>query len=130
MQSACNSFRRTVTWTFAVLAVGALFGTLLSSRLRTTNAVSFGKTSIVRDEAAITATGVSHNPEIEKKVLAGYMDLPHVTQVARAELRPGQVASENMYVFAQFLLLPFNYPISLVKMVATPCSIGRNNLME
>lgn len=41
--------------------------------------------------------GVSHNPEIRKQVLASYMQLPHVTQIALATLKPGQVASENVH---------------------------------
>lgn len=31
--------------------------------------------------SSVPETGVSHNPEIKKRVLAGYLRLPHITQV-------------------------------------------------
>lgn len=48
--------------------------------------------------SSLPMVGVSHNPEISKQILASYDELPHVTQIAQAYLKPGQVASENWYV--------------------------------
>lgn len=40
---------------------------------------------------------VSHNREITKVVLAGYDELPHITQIAVASIKPGQEASRNAH---------------------------------
>lgn len=45
----------------------------------------------------ILFTGVSHNPEISKQVLASYFQMPHITQIARSSLKKGQVAAENWH---------------------------------
>lgn len=38
---------------------------------------------------------VSHNPEIQKRVMLGPKDLPHLTNFSQARLAPGQVASAH-----------------------------------
>jgi quercetin dioxygenase-like cupin family protein len=43
----------------------------------------------------ITATGVSHNPEISKKVLIENGEIPHITQLARVTFKPGQTANSH-----------------------------------
>lgn len=35
---------------------------------------------------------VSHNPEIKKKVMLRYGDLPHLTNFSQARFAPGQTA--------------------------------------
>jgi len=45
----------------------------------------------------LRAQGVSHNPEILKRVLATRDVLPHVTQISMATIKPGQVATENFH---------------------------------
>eukprot|EP00177_Eucheuma_denticulatum_P007376 GFKZ01013421.1.p1 GENE.GFKZ01013421.1~~GFKZ01013421.1.p1 ORF type:complete len:159 (-),score=9.75 GFKZ01013421.1:751-1158(-) len=61
--------------------------------------------------AALPEVGVSHDPHIRKRVMATYFQMPHVTQIAKAVLRPGQVASENWYVHEH--ALPPHTPPSL-----------------
>lgn len=41
--------------------------------------------------------GVSHNPEIRKRVLLRRGDLPHLTNFTRARLTPGQVARAHTH---------------------------------
>lgn len=41
---------------------------------------------------AITPEGVSHNPEIQKRVMLRAGDLPHLTTFAQARFTAGQVA--------------------------------------
>ncbi len=45
----------------------------------------------------IAETGVSHNPEIRKKVILKKGDVPHVTNFSRSELTPGQRASSHAH---------------------------------
>lgn len=49
----------------------------------------------------INEVGVSHNPEIKKKVLILNGQIPHLMQFSRATLKPGQIANnhkhEDMY---------------------------------
>lgn len=40
---------------------------------------------------------VSHNPEIKKKALLSYGDLPHLTNFSQAVFAPGQVASNHCH---------------------------------
>lgn len=46
---------------------------------------------------AITPGGVSHNPEIEKRVMLQAGDLPHLLTFAQARFRPGQVADRHVH---------------------------------
>lgn len=41
----------------------------------------------------IPVTGVSHNTEIRKKVLIANGEIPHLTQLSRVILKPGQIAT-------------------------------------
>ena len=41
----------------------------------------------------IPVTGVSHNPEIRKRVLIANGEIPHMTQLARIILKLGQIAA-------------------------------------
>ncbi len=41
--------------------------------------------------------GVSHNPEIKKKVMLGSDDLPHLTTFAQARFAPGQAADRHKH---------------------------------
>jgi mannose-6-phosphate isomerase-like protein (cupin superfamily) len=41
--------------------------------------------------------GVTHNPEIRKRVLLRRGDLPHLTNFARARLLPGQTARSHAH---------------------------------
>jgi quercetin dioxygenase-like cupin family protein len=45
----------------------------------------------------IPAEGVSHDPEIRKRVLLRRGEVPHVTQLARATFEPGQVATGHAH---------------------------------
>lgn len=45
--------------------------------------------------ADVPAEGVSHNPEIEKRVMLRRGDVPHLTNFSRTRLAPGQVASAH-----------------------------------
>ena len=40
---------------------------------------------------------VSHNPEIKKKVMLDFGDLPHLTNFSQATFSPGQVASNHCH---------------------------------
>ena len=40
---------------------------------------------------------VSHNPEIKKKVMLRFGDLPHLTNFSQARFAPGQVASAHAH---------------------------------
>ena len=40
---------------------------------------------------------VSHNPEIQKKVMLSFGDLPHLTNFSLAIFAPGQVASNHCH---------------------------------
>ena len=40
---------------------------------------------------------VSHNPEIKKKVMLRFGDLPHLTNFSQARFAPGQVASGHVH---------------------------------
>mmetsp|Transcript_17881 Transcript_17881/g.25823 ORF Transcript_17881/g.25823 Transcript_17881/m.25823 type:complete len:144 (+) Transcript_17881:198-629(+) len=53
---------------------------------------------------------VSHDANIYKQVLVRNGEMPHITQVARSELKPGQIASENWHVdmYEVFLVLSGN----------------------
>ena len=45
----------------------------------------------------VSETGVSHNPEIRKKVLLRKGDAPHLTNFSRSELLPGQTAKSHAH---------------------------------
>lgn len=45
----------------------------------------------------IEEVGVSHNPEIKKKVLIPNGQIPHLTQFSRATFKPGQVANNHIH---------------------------------
>jgi mannose-6-phosphate isomerase-like protein (cupin superfamily) len=45
----------------------------------------------------IPETGVTHNPEIRKKVLLKKGDAPHLTNFSRSELQPGQTAKSHAH---------------------------------
>lgn len=40
---------------------------------------------------------VSHNPEIQKKVMLSFGDLPHLTNFSQAVFAPGQIASNHCH---------------------------------
>lgn len=75
-----------------------IVGFLLGLALNNGRSYTFPKTLEPKRLSEIPMTGVSHNPEIQKQVLASHNQLPHVTQIAKSVLKPGQVASENWYV--------------------------------
>lgn len=54
----------------------------------------------------IAETGVSHNPEIRKKVILSKGDVPHLTNFSRSELLSGQTASAHAHedMFEVFLV--------------------------
>jgi mannose-6-phosphate isomerase-like protein (cupin superfamily) len=78
------------------VALGALLGVPPPMRRRPAAGRTSAQSSVAH-RADLPETGVSHNPLVRKVVLAGYMELPHVTQIAYATLRPGQEASENAH---------------------------------
>jgi mannose-6-phosphate isomerase-like protein (cupin superfamily) len=45
----------------------------------------------------ISEESVSHNPEIRKKVMLRWGDLPHLTNFSQARFAPGQVASAHAH---------------------------------
>jgi mannose-6-phosphate isomerase-like protein (cupin superfamily) len=47
--------------------------------------------------ASLPKQQVSHNPEIEKRVMLESGDLPHVTNFSQATLGPGQAASPHAH---------------------------------
>lgn len=85
-------------WTIVVaFAIGLGLGVLVAGRRNSQLQTSVLPPSSVTHISQLARQGVSHNPEIEKVVLAGKAELPHVTQIAIATLRPGQVASRNQH---------------------------------
>eukprot|EP00775_Hariotina_reticulata_P005935 gene5935-6174_t len=42
-------------------------------------------------------TGVSHDPDVKKRVLLRYGDIPNITQLARGVLQPGQISSRHKH---------------------------------
>ncbi|MGQ9871142.1 cupin domain-containing protein [Leptodesmis sp.] len=46
----------------------------------------------------LSAEFVSHNPEIQKKVMLRPGDLPHLTNFSQARLAPGQIASAHQHI--------------------------------
>ncbi|GAB4340748.1 MAG: hypothetical protein OHK0047_32140 [Leptolyngbyaceae cyanobacterium] len=46
----------------------------------------------------LPAEFVSHNPEIQKKVMLRPGDLPHLTNFSQARLAPGQIASAHQHI--------------------------------
>lgn len=45
----------------------------------------------------VSAQEVSHNPEIKKKVMLSFGDLPHLTNFSQATFAPGQLASNHCH---------------------------------
>lgn len=81
------------------LLVGVVLGIAVSHiRAPAPAARSFAPTGAPRLLADLPRQGVSHNPEIAKRVLAARGVLPHVTQIAEATLTAGQVAARNSHV--------------------------------
>lgn len=68
---------------FRHIAFAFALGILLGFVLRGGNVSSIPprKTEAPFHMSSVAETGVSHNPEIKKRVLAGYLQLPHITQV-------------------------------------------------
>ena len=46
---------------------------------------------------SITPQGVSHNPEIQKRVMLRAGELPHLTTFAQACFKPGQIADRHKH---------------------------------
>lgn len=82
-----------------MFSIGILCGAFLQNIVaQRSSSVAFRGTPHPFKLSSVRAVGVSHNPEIKKQVLAGYFDMPHITQIAKSSLKPGQIASENWYV--------------------------------
>lgn len=47
--------------------------------------------------AGLPFEGVSHNPEIEKRVILQRGDVPHLTSFSQTQLKPGQVARAHAH---------------------------------
>jgi mannose-6-phosphate isomerase-like protein (cupin superfamily) len=45
----------------------------------------------------IPEESVSHNPEIKKKVMLRFGDLPHLTNFSQSRFAPGQIASAHLH---------------------------------
>ncbi len=45
----------------------------------------------------LSEEAVSHNPEIKKKVMLRFGDLPHLTNFSQARFAPGQIASAHAH---------------------------------
>jgi quercetin dioxygenase-like cupin family protein len=52
---------------------------------------------IFRDSGAIMPEGVSHDPEILKRVLLRKGEAPHVLQLATVDFEPGQTAAAHAH---------------------------------
>lgn len=52
---------------------------------------------IKRHLGKISDQGVSHNPDILKRVLVAKGELPHVLQIARTTFEPGQIADVHVH---------------------------------
>jgi mannose-6-phosphate isomerase-like protein (cupin superfamily) len=57
--------------------------------------------------ASLPEEGVSHNPEIKKRVILRRGDVPHLTALTQSQLKPGQVARVHRHagMFEVFLVL-------------------------
>ncbi len=64
-----------------VFVAGVAVGILCSVLFRTTIFVRFPTTEAPRRIGSLRARGVSHNPEVLKRVLAARGDIPHIAQV-------------------------------------------------
>jgi mannose-6-phosphate isomerase-like protein (cupin superfamily) len=47
---------------------------------------------IIRSLSDVPSESVSHNPDIQKKVMLRYNDLPNLTNFAQARFAPGQIS--------------------------------------
>lgn len=52
---------------------------------------------LIRDVNQIEESGVSHNPEIRKRVMIANGAVPHLTNFSMAVFKPGQVADEHAH---------------------------------
>ncbi len=52
---------------------------------------------IVRNLSEISASPLSHDQDIEKRVILSNGELPHITQFAQAVLKPGQRVTRHMH---------------------------------
>ncbi|CAN8061985.1 unnamed protein product [Agarophyton chilense] len=82
--------------TLIVFLAGIMLGLYVNRIFLSTPAV-FDHTDAPFHLSGVPFSSVSHNPEIKKRVLARYFQMPHVTQVAKAYIDPGQTASENWH---------------------------------
>lgn len=77
--SAVNRFFRMRT--ASLFVVGVAVGFLSSIIFRFPVSVRFPKTEPPRTIGFLCTQGVSHNPEVLKRVLAARGDIPHIAQV-------------------------------------------------
>lgn len=75
-------------------SIGMLFGAFFQNMLSQGDA-QYGSAAKVMNMSSLARVGLSHDADIFKRVMVEYFEMPHVTQIARATLLPGQVASEN-----------------------------------
>lgn len=77
-----------ITRSFLLLFVFGFFvGSFHQRILLSHTAEGTGVTGPPFQISSIPITGVSHSPEVNKQVLAGYFQLPHVTQVSLSPMR-------------------------------------------
>lgn len=91
-----------------------LFGAFFQNMLSQGDA-QYGSAAKVMNMSSLARVGLSHDADIFKRVMVEYFEMPHVTQIARATLLPGQVASENKHrdMVEYFLFLSGNGIIRL-----------------
>jgi quercetin dioxygenase-like cupin family protein len=51
----------------------------------------------IKDLADVPSEGLSHDPEVMKQVILRAGEVPHLTNLSRAVLRPGQTASVHAH---------------------------------
>jgi mannose-6-phosphate isomerase-like protein (cupin superfamily) len=95
-EPAMPASRLSVNQVRAVACGAFLLGALIGALAARPRAHSFPLSSVTHRSELPVGT-VSHNREIKKVVLAGYNELPHVTQVAIASIQPGQEAARNFH---------------------------------
>ncbi len=69
---------------------GVLFG-LLCGRMNNPAMRAFPQTLPPRSLASVQQQGVSHAPDVKKRVIAAYNEIPHIAQVRRHNSGPPSV---------------------------------------
>lgn len=73
----------------------------------------------------IPAQGVSHDPEIQKRVMLRYGDLPHLTNFSQARFAPGQQVTPHKHAdMSEVFLVESGEGTIWIDTVAYPLTAG------